>query len=103
LTIIFGKGQEFWIESFEETDADVATAGFLTMDATLERPGTFLGASANLGFNDVSNDWAAPKITNQGGGVLSLGQKITGITMTILNNGAESDCTAHLLVFMSKG
>lgn len=93
MVIIFQKGEEFWIETFEIQFTTAAGAGLETATVTLDRPGTYLAGGANLSLitGSLLNQYSSIALVNgTGGGALAPGLNITSITFQIHQLDATS-------------
>jgi len=107
MVIVYQKGEEFWIEIFNQTQSALADGGVASASHNLERQGIFLGLSLSLGFNPttaVSGTGVGVAARNGAtGGFLNTGDAISVLAVDKTNtSGASVTFGYHLVVFMRK-
>jgi len=107
MTIIFQKGDLFWIESLVHPRTAVSGTTEINADLTLERPGTFLGC--NLAMDVPTSVVGAEQVLinmamrNTDNSELLIGDIITGVRLRVSNqNAGEEIIGAKVIVFMRK-
>jgi len=106
MTLIFSRGNIFWIESFTVTRASIANQAERVTTHTLERAGQFLGAVAT-----PDHDIAASLVTGlhlviraADDSQLVIGENITSLETVFMNDsGAAAIVGETVLVFMRGG
>jgi len=106
MTLIFSKGNIFWIESFTVTRASIADQAERVTTHTLERAGQLLGASVSM-----DHDIAASAVTGlcvvlraTDDSQLVIGEDITALESVFMNDsGAAAIVGETVLIFMRGG
>jgi len=103
LTIIFQKGEEFWIEAFTVARSSISAGGFGITNFTLQRAGTFLGAALAVDTAGAVADIAdvIAFVRNDDVTELTFGQALS-ILEVVRTNGSSNAVTfgCHVIVFM---
>jgi len=106
MTLIFSRGNIFWIESFTVTRASIANQAERVSVHTLERAGQLLGACATM-----DHDLAASAVTGLSlvlratdDSQLVIGEDITALESVFMNDsGAAAIVGQTVLIFMRGG
>jgi len=102
MTIIFGKGEEFWIEVLEFDHGVIATANNDDVTIALERPGTFLGASQTMNIS-TSATTLVMGLIRVGADIPVKGDSVVQITSRIRNDsGSSQQIDVIMMIFMRK-
>jgi len=107
MTIIFQKGNNFWIESLITARTSIAATTTSSFDSTLERPGIFLGASLALdipttvtGAEQVLISAGIRQLDNS---ELVFGDNISTIRTRITNQNATAEIVGtKIIVYLRK-
>jgi len=107
MTIIFQKGNEFWIESIELSLSVPDVLGRTdSAVVNLERSGFFLGVAegrVQAGNNDNTQAIGWTDIRDQGGAKLDIGDRVTGILMRVTKQAGTAGptlITSNVLIFL---
>jgi len=106
MVIIFQKGANFWIESFEFARASLAAGTAANTTFTLERPGIHIGHSCtkNTAGGFVETQLLSAIIfRNVGGDQLLYGENISTFLLQRTNGNAGAEFIgAEILIYMRK-
>lgn len=87
MTIIFELGARFWLETLDVTVTLTDPAGRITSSqATLERPGAFVGAMCvvvSAGDNDNVQAVGSFDVRGAGSSLLAVGTQVTAMTVRV--------------------
>jgi len=98
MTIIFGRGNIFWIEVFAIPRTTIATGATKITTHTLERQGQFLTAFVTPD-SDVAQ--VTGMIRNVDNSVLAIGDDITNLESVMQNNNAgNAELGGHVIIFL---
>jgi len=103
MTIIFQKGDEFWIETFARSRVSVAAGSSSGTTFTLERAGTFLGGQATIDAptGALETGLVGASIRTTGGLQIVLGDEITSFIAIRFNGDASAlNLGAYVTMYM---
>jgi len=105
MTIIFEKGDEFWIESHQRTLAMVAGAGSVFQNFNLNKPGHIIGfveTCASIDTAEGRDSIGSAEIVDNGGAVLPIGVFRTNVTVRVGKIATASSFVyiSQILLFM---
>jgi len=108
MPIVYSKGEDFWIESGQAAVTIPDAAGSSLSAFNLDKPGVYLGGGVTIG-NQANNDntqaIGSIELDDVGGGLLDIGDNITGLMVQIkkaIGTAGNTVITCNWFVFMRK-
>jgi len=107
MTIIFEKGDLFWIEVIHITQSSVAATSTRVEDVTLDRAGVLLGYSASLNTSSTTSNALGDlgiQLTEGGGQTqLLFGADIIDVRCRMVNNSAGGVNIGASIILLMRG